>query len=75
MKDWRQKFPTQNTAFVQKFGTKNELSYKKQARKTLMKSTACDLIYEKNSNRPTSSYQCSKVLTCEKKIIFIQALI
>jgi hypothetical protein len=38
-KFWRQKFQTQNTAFVQNFGAKNALWYKKRARKTLMKLT------------------------------------
>jgi hypothetical protein len=38
-KFWRQKFQTQNTAFVQNFGTKNALSYKKREHKMLMKLT------------------------------------
>jgi len=38
-KYWCQKFQTQNTAFVQKFGAKNALLYKKCVCKTLMKLT------------------------------------
>ncbi len=36
-KFWRQKFQTQNTAFVQNFGAQNVLSYKKCICKMLMK--------------------------------------
>jgi len=43
-KFWRQKFQTQNTAFVRIFSTKNPLSYKKRARKTLMKLTPAESI-------------------------------
>ncbi len=38
-KYWRQKFQTQNTAFVQNFSPKNALLYKKRVCKTLMKLT------------------------------------
>jgi len=38
-KFWRQKFKTQNTAFIQNFGTKNALLNENGARNALMKLT------------------------------------